>query len=211
MPATPNKFAAHSRSQTSSSADEYDFIPLTDSMLAEVDRITTQSYATNTPLHLDKSSCIQTHPSPHAADPQSTIMGTAPLTPTRTTTITPPSSCQRIGSIQHSRSESRNAPFNNDKLASSTICPRHHILLNPLFATPKRFTSPKLATSTAHESGASFPHIALPEITTSNTHESSPSIPGGVATALTTNAKAKFYAVRARQLLLFTTRQVICF
>lgn len=182
----------HSRSQTSDSFEEFgDGIQLSDSALVEIDHITNQSYARinesweKTSFESESFTLQPQSPSSCMADQKHLATGTARATPLRTPTTTSPCtvystlsrSCKRAGSTQpRTRSESRNAPFNSDKLPSSRICPKH---------LTHSFTLPKVPIST---------------VTTRSL-----SSPSNVVAAHTLIPK-KFYAVRARQLLLFTAQ-----
>jgi hypothetical protein len=214
MPAMQNNDTTtpshHSRSQTSDSFEEFgDGIQLSDSALVEIDHITNQSYARineswEKTSFESKSFTIQPQilSSSHMADQQNPAIKTAQATPLRTPTTTSPStvystlscSCKWAGSTQpRTRSESRNAPFNSDKLPSSHICPKHssvvhgsHNILSARSSTDTHsFTLPKVAVSTVATRSLSSPSNVV------TTHALIPK---------------KFYAVRARQLLLFTAR-----
>jgi hypothetical protein len=213
MPAMQNNDTTtpshHSRSQTSDSFEEFgDGIQLSDSALVEIDHITNQSYARINECWEKtsfESESFTTQPqsplSSRMADQQNPAIEPAQAT-LRTPATTSPStaysilsrSCKRAGSTQpRTRSESRNAPFNSDKLPSSRICPKHssvvhgsHNILSARSSTDTHsFTLPKVAVSTVATRSLSSPSNVV------TTHALIPK---------------KFYAVRARQLLLFTAR-----
>jgi len=134
MPAMLNQGTTrsnHSRSQTSASVEEFvDDLQLSDSILEEVDLITNQSYAADTSAHFSSSENI---------------------TPTRTSTRTLASFQDASSTQLHICSNSRNPPFNNDKLPSTLIYPSHNVLLQLSSPTASPVASPEPTTSTSSQ------------------------------------------------------------
>jgi hypothetical protein len=185
MPAMHNDdtttLSHHSCSQTSDSFEEFgDGIQLSDSALTEIDQITNQSYARinesleKTSSESESFTLQPQSPSSRMADQQNLAAETARATPLGTPATTSPSTV--YSTLLRTRSQSRNAPFNSDKLPLSRICPKH---------LTHSFTLPKVAISTVTTRGLSSP---------SNVVAAHALIP------------KKFYAVRARQLLLSTAQ-----
>jgi len=118
----------------------------------------------------------------YAADTSAHFSSSKNITPTHTSTHTLASFQDASSTQLHIHSNLWNPPFNNDKLPSTLIYPSHNVLLQLSLPMASPVASPEPTTSAS-----------------SQTFSHKESITPAIST------KEKLYAVRASQLLLFTT------